>query len=154
MASDVNPSRPFDPRLFLMDQELDRGVALILGGGRTLNRVLEEVRANSQISKAQMHILMLLRYHAGLTVSDARDALAMTVPTFARLAGELDERGLILRERSHPDGRRHTLSLSQAGTDLTTPVAIALRERLRLAFRAAGPDSVAGARLLLEALTQ
>lgn len=154
MASDVNPSRPFDPRLFLMDQELDRGVALILGGARTLNRTLETVRTQTGLSKAQIQILMLLRYHAGLTVSDARETLAMTVPTFARLAGELDERGLILRERSHPDGRRHTLSLSDAGISLTTPVAIALRERLRLAFRAAGPNSVAGAQLLLEALTK
>jgi DNA-binding MarR family transcriptional regulator len=154
MASDVNPSRPFDPRLFLMDQELDRGVALILGGGRALNRTAEGARDETGLSKAQIQILMLLRYQPGLTVSQARDALAMTVPTFARLAGELDELGLIVRERSHTDGRRHALSLSDAGLTVTAPFATALRDQLRLAFRAAGPDSVAGARLLLEALTK
>ncbi len=154
MPADVNPPRPFDPRLFLMDQELDRGVALILSGNRTLNKTLERVRRQTGLNKTQLQILMLLRYQPGLTVGEARETLAMTVPTFARLVGELDERNLLLRERGHKDGRRHELHLTDAGISLTTPVAIVLRERLRVAFRTAGPESVAGARQLLEALTR
>ena len=41
MAPDVNLNRPFDPRLFLMDQELDRGVGLLLAGSAELMRAAE-----------------------------------------------------------------------------------------------------------------
>jgi DNA-binding MarR family transcriptional regulator len=152
MTNDVNPSRPFDPRLFLVDQELDRSVGLILSGARALAQVAEEARSAAGLSKAELQILLLIRYEPQLTVSAARAALSMTVPTFARLIGELDARGLIARERGAGDGRRRRLALSDAGTTLTTPITIAVRDRLRQAFRIAGPDSVAGARLLLEAL--
>ena len=37
---------------------------------------------------------------------------------------------------------------------LTTPIAIEVRERLRLAFRASGPEAAAGVRTLLEALVK
>jgi DNA-binding MarR family transcriptional regulator len=78
----------------------------------------------------------------------------MTVPTFARIIGKLDERGLIERARETGDARRRKLTLSDAGVTLTTPIAIEVRERLRLAFRASGPEAVAGARFLLEALVK
>jgi DNA-binding MarR family transcriptional regulator len=78
----------------------------------------------------------------------------MTVPTFARIIGKLDERGLIERARETSDARRRKLTLSDAGVTLTTPIAIEVRERLRLAFRASGPEAVAGARFLLEALVK
>ena len=44
MAPDVNLNRPFDPRLFLMDQELDRGVGLLLAGASELTRAAEKAR--------------------------------------------------------------------------------------------------------------
>jgi DNA-binding MarR family transcriptional regulator len=154
MGPDVNLNRPFDPRLFLMDQELDRGVGLLLAGGRELMSAAESARRKAGLSKPEMQILIAIRYQPGQTVSEMRESLGMTVPTFARLIGGLDARGLIEREREERDGRRRTLVLSDAGVTLTTPIVIVLRERLRLAFRAAGPDSVAGMRLALEALSK
>ena len=154
MAPDVNLNRPFDPRLFLMDQELDRGVGLLMAGGRELMSAAETARRKAGLSKPEMQILISIRYEPGRTVSEMRDSLGMTVPTFARLIGGLDTRGLIAREREERDGRRRTLVLSDAGVTLTTPIAIVLRERLRLAFRAAGPDAVAGMRLALEGLAK
>jgi DNA-binding MarR family transcriptional regulator len=154
MAPDVNLNRPFDPRLFLMDQELDRSVGLMMAGARELQSAAETTRRKAGLSKPEMQILMSIRYDPGRTVSEMRESLGMTVPTFARLIGTLDTRGLIERAREEGDGRRRTLVLSDAGVTLTTPIAIVLRERLRLAFRAAGPDAVAGMRLALEALAR
>lgn len=154
MAAPVNLNRPFDPRLFLTDQELDRSAGLLISGASALNRAAESARRKAGLSKPELQILMAVRYRPGQTVSQLRTALGMTVPTFARLIGKLDERGLIERARETGDARRRRLSLSDAGTTLTTPIAIEVRERLRLAFRASGPEAVAGARFLLEALVR
>lgn len=154
MASDVNLNRPFDPRLFLMDQELDRGVGLLLAGGAELISSAEAMRRKAGLSKPEMQILMAVRFRPGQSVSELRDALGMTVPTFARILGQLDQRDLIERSRGDEDGRRRTLHLSSHGLQLTDPIAGALRDRLRRAFRVAGPDAVAGARRVLEALIE
>ena len=154
MAPDVNLNRPFDPRLFLMDQELDRGVGLLLAGTAELTRAAEEARRKAGLSKPEMQILMTIRYQPGLTVSEAREALGMTVPTFARILGQLDQRSLIEKEKGSQDARQRKLALSDAGTTLTTQLAIVLRERLRLAYRSAGPDAVDGNRRVLDALVR
>ncbi|HCE22053.1 MAG TPA: hypothetical protein DF282_05990, partial [Hyphomonas sp.] len=54
MAPDVNLNRPFDPRLFLMDQELDRGVGLLLAGSAELMRAAEEARHKAGLSKPEL----------------------------------------------------------------------------------------------------
>ncbi|MEZ5955404.1 MAG: MarR family winged helix-turn-helix transcriptional regulator [Hyphomonas sp.] len=154
MAPDVNLNRPFDPRLFLMDQELDRGVGLLLAGAMELNRAAEKARNKAGLSKSEMQILMAIRYRPGLTVSEMRESLGMTVPTFARILGALDQRSLIEKAKGAEDARQRTLALSDAGTTLTTPIAIVLRDRLRLAFRSAGPDAVDGTRRVLDALVR
>ena len=154
MAQSVNLTRPFDPRLFLTDQELDRGAGLLISGANELMRASETARKKAGLSKSEMQILMAIRYRPGLTVSQLRGELGMTVPTFARIIGQLDTRGLIERARETGDARRRKLTLSDAGVTLTTPIAIEVRERLRLAFRASGPEAVAGARFLLEALVK
>jgi DNA-binding MarR family transcriptional regulator len=152
MTTPSIPSRSFDPRLFLTDQELDRSVGLVLSAARTLNAEAERARRRAGLSKAELQILMLLRYEPGLSVSDAREALAMTVPTFARLISALDQRGLIERERRGGDGRQRELALSDSGTTLTTPISIVLRDHVRAASRTAGPEAVSGARTLLESV--
>ncbi len=76
MAPDVNLNRPFDPRLFLMDQELDRGVGLLLAGASELTRAAENARRKAGLSKPEMQILMTIRYAPGQTVSELRDSLA------------------------------------------------------------------------------
>ena len=153
MAPDVNLNRPFDPRLFLMDQELDRGVGLLLAGAAELMKSAEEARHKAGLSRPELQILMAIRYQPGQTVGDLRQSLSMTVPTFARIIGDLDQRGLIERARDNGgDKRRRTLVLSDIGITLTTQIAIVLRERLRLAYRAAGPDAVEGTRKVMDAL--
>lgn len=152
MATNVNQNRTFDQRLFLMDQELDTSVGLLISAASAITTTAEKAREKAGLSKAEMQIVMAIRHHPGLTVSEMRNALGMTTPTFARLIGVLEKRGLIERTPGKQDARRRRLSLSEAGTTLSTPIAIAMRDRLRTAFRHAGPDAVAGLRIALEAI--
>ena len=86
-------------------------------------------------------------------MSELRDRLGATVPTMARILGKLDERGLVRRKKSGQDGRKRKLELSLAGEAVINPIATAMRNALREAYRSAGSEQVAGAREVLEALT-
>ena len=153
MSSQVNTSSSFDPRLFLRDEELDRGVALIMASERALSQAAEASRKAGALSKTELQALMAIRATPGLTVSELRGKLGATVPTLARILGKLDERGLVRRKKSGQDGRKRKLELSLAGEAVAEPVASAMRNALRAAYRSAGSDQVAGARAVLEALT-
>jgi N-acetylglutamate synthase-like GNAT family acetyltransferase len=98
MSLPVNLNRPFDPRLFLTDQELDRSAGLLISGASVLAKAAESARKKAGLSRPELQILMAARYRPGLTVSEMRSTLGMTVPTFARIIGKLDDRGLIERE--------------------------------------------------------
>ncbi|MEO0464918.1 MAG: MarR family transcriptional regulator [Pseudomonadota bacterium] len=141
-----------DTRLYLRDEELDRGVGLILAGERRLADVCETVRKDTGLSRSELQALLAIHYQPGLTVSDLRARLATTVPTCARLLAALDARGLVDREVGGEDRRQRQLRLSAEGLALCDPVAAALRKALSLAYRDAGPERVVGARALLEAL--
>lgn len=156
MDREVNTSPPrpgaSDSRLYLRDEELDRGVALILAGRQRLVRAADRARKAGGFSRAQMQALLAIRFQPGLGVAELRARMGATVPTFARLLAALDERALIARERDGEDRRRRRLALSPAGLDATQPVTEAMRDTLRDAYREAGPQAVEGARQVLEAL--
>lgn len=145
-------SESFDPRLFLVDQELDRGVSLLLEASRRIENIVEDCRKQSKLSKSEFRVLLAIRYAPGRSVSDLRESLSMTTPTFARLIGVLDRADLIERAPAKSDKRRRQLALSQKGIDCTEAVATALRDHMRLVYRSAGPDAVLGARRVLDAI--
>ena len=158
MSREVNTSsmsaRGLDARLFLIDEEFDRGVGLLLAGERAVFAAMETVREGSGLSKSDMQVLLAIRYAPGLSVTGIREQIGQTVPTFARIIGALDRRGLIERTQSRLDGRRRRLVLSDAGRAATDAAADAMRIVLRAAYRAAGPAHVTGARIMLEALNK
>lgn len=145
---------PVDPRLFLRDSELDRGIALVAGAGQALGRAADAARAAAGLSQAEADILLTLRYTPGIEVTALRERLGQTQPTFARHLGALDKAGLVAKARGLRDARRRRLSLSEKGLAATDGMAEALRDAMRRAFREAGADKVDGARIVLEALTK
>ena len=163
MASEVNTERKTSPqslpaadtRLYLRDEELDRGVGLILTSERALAAAAERGRKSAGLSRSELQALMAIRHMPGLDVSGLRTRLSTTVPTCARLLAGLDARGLILREAAGGgDRRRRKLTLSPEGEALVDPIAEEMRSALREAYRKVGAESVAGARALLEAFAE
>ena len=155
---DVNQIRAnapgFDPRLFLRDEELDYGIALLLAGERALMKAAGEIARDFSLPALAARVLITVRFQPGQSVNVLRDQLDATTPTFARIIADLEKRGLIERRQSpHGDRRTRQLYLSHEGKRLTDPATIAMRDRLRLAYRAAGSGAVAGARSVLEALS-
>ena len=154
---DVNQNRgsaqQFDPRLFLRDEELDYGIALLLAGERVLMKQATDLAGDANLPPLGARILIAIRFEPGQSVTALRARLDATTPTLARLLGELDQRGLIERRKSRQDGRQRALHLTTEGKRLTDPATIAMRNTLRTAYRRAGANAVAGARTVLEALS-
>lgn len=154
--SNVNQIRQnapgFDPRLFLRDEELDYGIALLLAGERALVAASGDLAKSHKIPPLAARILLALRFQPGQTVQALRQQLGTTTPTLARILQDLDQRGWIERRRSDADGRQRLLYLQTEGARATDPAALAMRHRLQVAYRKAGPSAVAGARAVLEAL--
>lgn len=156
MPHEVNsPTVPAaDMRLYLRDEELDRGAGLILLGERALSAAAESARKQARLSRSEMQVLLAISQFPGQDVAGLRGRLAMTVPTCARLLGELDKRGLIERQLDGSDRRRRALMLSESGQALLAPVLTSMRSALREAYKSVGPEAVTGARALLEAITR
>ena len=155
---DVNQIRAnapgFDPRLFLRDEELDYGIALLLAGERALMKAAGEIARDFSLPALAARVLITVRFQPGQTVNTLRDQLDATTPTFARIIADLEKRGLIERRQSaQGDRRTRQLFLSLEGKRVTDPATIAMRDRLRQAYRAAGSGAVGGARTVLEALS-
>lgn len=147
------PERASDNRLFLRDEELAEGVHLVLAAAGTLDTLLAAPLAAEGLSRSQGDVLMAIGQAPGIDVASLRRQLSMTVPTLARLLGQLDTRGLIDRTHSSSkDARRRALHLTPAGTAAAERLSTPLRQRLKAAYRAAGPHEVAGLKTVLEAL--
>lgn len=141
-------------RLYLRDEELDAGAGLILAAEKRLSGVAEAAMQAAGLNRGGFDLVMGIRAEPGLTGRAMRERLAMTVPTFARLLGELAGRDLIKKTRSIQDGRAQLLYLSEAGEALAEPIAEAMREALRMAYRSVGAEHVGGARAVLEAIVK
>ncbi len=154
---DVNQNRlntpGFDPRLFLRDEELDYGIALILSGERVLMREAGNLAAAHAMPPLAARVMIAARFQSGQSVSQIRKRLDATVPTMARILSDLDTRGLIERRVSRADGRQRTIYLTTEGKRMTDQAAISMRDTLRAAYRKAGANAVAGTRAVLEALS-
>ncbi|MEM5518505.1 MarR family transcriptional regulator [Henriciella sp. AS95] len=158
MASEVN-QKPgetgrVDPRLFLREEELDNGIALLLASERTIAETLRRAQKQTGLNMPALKLMMTIRFQPNQTVSELRELTGATTPTLARLLGDLDKRDLVHKKQGGRDARRRRLSLSADGETLIAPIVTDLRSSLREAYREAGANAVAGSRAVLDALTR
>ena len=143
----------FDPRLFLRDEELDYGIALLLAGERALMKAAGEIARSFEHPKLAARTMLTIRFQPGQPENRMREPLDATTQHFARIIADLEKQGLIERRRSEQGDRRtRQLFLTHDGNRMTDPATIAMRNRLRQAYRTAGSGAVGGARAVLEAL--
>ncbi len=101
MASEVNQktgeSARVDPRLFLREEELDNGIALLLASERIISDITRKAQRQTGLNASGLRLLMTIRFEPGLTVTELRDKMGATTPTIARLLGELDKKNLVVK---------------------------------------------------------
>jgi DNA-binding MarR family transcriptional regulator len=139
-------------RLYLREEELDAGLAMIFDAGNAIKSATTATCEAYSLNWTQARALAtLLRLPLG--VKDLSDSLGVTKQAAIKTAEDLEGRGLITRSLDAKDGRRRRLSLTASGETIARDVASKMRATLGHAYRAAGGDAVAGCDAVLGAIT-
>ena len=153
LGRNVRPQpRSTEERLFLREAELETGVGLVFFAEKRMMQALQPFLAGQALNRPAFEVLVGIATMPGQTIRQMRARLDMTVPTFARIIGQLDRRGLIEKGKSAEDGRARTLTLSAEGKALIAPIMADLRDIMHAAYRRVGADQVVGAKAVLEAI--
>jgi len=138
-----------DGRLYLRDQDLNQGAALIRAAARQLAQLAESAGAAASISAPEMDVLQEVFDLGPMDVGDLRARLAAPKQSLARNLNQLEARGFVTRETDPADRRRRLVTLTPSGLNFATNATERRRAALRQAFLSAGPDAVTGARRML-----
>jgi DNA-binding MarR family transcriptional regulator len=146
-AGTMNSPNP----LFLREEELDRGLALLYFAGRQLNADADALRAEGAIDEIDHQALFMIGRHPGVTLAELCVMLAVGKQTLSRHLKRLAQAGLIDQESSADDRRKRHLRLTEKAALLLARVHLLQKRRLRLAFKSSGATAVEGfQRVLLD----
>jgi len=130
-----------DGRLYLRDQDLNEGAALIRAAARRLADLAETAGAAASISSPEMDVLQEVFDLGAMDVGDLRARLGAPKQSLARNLNQLEERGFVTRETDPADRRRRLVTLTPAGMTFAREATERRRNALRQAFLSAGPDA-------------
>lgn len=143
-----------DGRLYLRDQDLNEGAALIRAAARRLAALAETAGAAARISAPEMDVLQEVFDLGPMDVGELRARLAAPKQSLARNLNQLEGRGYVTRETDPADRRRRLVTLTPAGLAFSRDATERRRAALRQAFLSTGPDAVASARRMLSDLVR
>ncbi len=146
------PTAGADGRLYLRDQDLNEGAALIRAAARKIAQLAELAGAAANISAPEIDILQEIHDLGPMDVGDLRARLAAPKQSLARNLNHLEARNFVKREADPRDRRRRLVTLTPEGAVFTRDATEHRRAALRQAFLTAGPDAVSGARRVLSEL--
>lgn len=136
--------------LFLTDEQLRQGAELMFFSYRAFTSDADEILKGVGFWRAHHRALHFIAGRPDLTVTGLMEILGITKQSLNRVLRELIEKGLVESRVGEKDRRQRMLGVTERGAELERRLAEAQRARVRRAFREAGPDAVAGFRLVLE----
>lgn len=139
-----------DQMLYLTDEQLRQGIELLFFAYRDFTGDPDNVLAGRGYGRAHHRAIHFIKRRPGITVAGLLDILQVTKQSLNRVLRQLVEDGLVLSKIGKEDRRQRNLHLSPEGEALEHALSELQRERVRRAYRAAGPEAVAGFRLVLE----
>ena len=138
-------------RLYLREDELDAGLAMILEAGHALKACTRLAREKYDLNWTQARALTsLLRTSQGVQTLSVH--LDITKQTAIKTIEELETRHFVIRSSDPHDGRRRTIRLTASGDEIAREISAALRTLLAGAYRQAGGEAVAGCDAVLTAV--
>ncbi len=138
--------------LFLTDEQLRRGIEAMFFAYRCFTAEADKILAARGLGRAHHRALHFIARAPGITVSRLITLLGVTKQSLNRVLRTLVADGLVEARVGDSDRRERHLFLTKAGAELEKKLAEVQRARMRMAYRAAGPEAVAGFRSVLEAL--
>ena len=138
--------------LFLTDDQLRRGIEAMFFAYRAFTADPDLILADMDYGRAHHRAVHFIGRDPGLTVTALLAVLAVTKQSLNRVLRTLIDDGLVESRIGRRDRRERLLYLTDKGATLERRLSEAQRARMRAAYRAAGPQAVAGFRQVLEAM--
>ncbi|QYX57303.1 MarR family transcriptional regulator [Roseovarius sp. SCSIO 43702] len=138
--------------LFLTDEQLRQGIEAMFFAYRGFTADPDRILETMAYGRAHHRALHFIARRPGTTVSNLLAILGVTKQSLNRVLRTLIEDGLVESRVGRTDKRERNLFLTPDGEDLERQLSDAQRARMRSAYRAAGPEAVAGFRQVLEAM--
>jgi len=138
--------------LFLTDEQLRQGIEAMFFAYRGFTSDPDRILATLAYGRAHHRAIHFINRAPGTTVNNLLVLLGVTKQSLNRVLRTLIEDGLVESRVGSTDKRERHLYLTEEGKALETRLSDAQRARMRAAFRAAGPEAVAGFRQVLEAM--
>jgi DNA-binding MarR family transcriptional regulator len=138
--------------LFLTDEQLKRGIEAMFFAYRGFTADPDRILQKYGYGRAHHRALHFIRRSPDTTVNNLLSILGVTKQSLNRVLRTLIEDELVEARVGTRDKRERNLVLTDKGVGLERELAEVQRERMRLAYRDAGPDAVQGFRTVLEAM--
>jgi len=138
--------------LFLTDEQLRKGIEAMFLAYRGFTADPDRILAEKGYGRAHHRAIHFIKRSPGTTVNNLLSILGVTKQSLNRVLRTLIEDGLVESNVGARDRRERHLALTDAGIALEQELSTAQRDRMRSAFRAAGPEAVIGFRTVLEAM--
>lgn len=152
MRNDPHPIPGGESLLFLTDEQIRRGIEAMYFAYRAFTSDPDLILEEIGYGRAHHRALHFITRDPGLTVTSLLAVLGVTKQSLNRVLRTLIEDGLVDSRIGRRDRRERQLYLTEKGTALERRLSEAQRARVRAAYRAAGPQAVAGFRQVLEAM--
>jgi len=136
--------------LFLTDEQLRRGIEAMFFAYRGFTADPDKILQEYGYGRAHHRAIHFINRAPGTTVNNLLSILGVTKQSLNRVLRTLVDDGLVESRVGTRDKRERHLYLTDAGADLERQLSEAQRNRMRAAFRNAGPEAVAGFRAVLE----
>lgn len=152
MAEGSNSAMGGESLLFLTDEQLRKGIEAMFFAYRGFTADPDRILEEHGYGRAHHRALHFINRTHGTTVNNLLNVLGVTKQSLNRVLRTLIEDGLVESRIGRTDRRERNLFLTDKGDTLERALSEAQRERMRAAYRAAGPQAVAGFRQVLEAM--
>ena len=136
--------------LFLTDEQLRRGIEAMFFAYKSFTVDPDNILKNYSYGRAHHRAIHFINSFPGTTVNNLLQILGVTKQSLNRVLRSLIIDGLVEVNIGKIDKRQRNLVLTAKGKDFENKLFISQRDRMRLAYKAAGPDAVAGFRMVLD----
>jgi DNA-binding MarR family transcriptional regulator len=138
--------------LFLTDEQLRKGIEAMYFAYRGFTADPDRILDQRGYGRAHHRALHFIHRSPGTTVNNLLSILGVTKQSLNRVLRNLIEEGLVEARVGTRDKRERHLHLTPTGAALERDLSEVQRERMRSAYREAGPEAVRGFRMVLEAM--
>lgn len=138
--------------LYLRENELRAGIELLFFAYRDFTSDPDKILKEYEFGRAHHRVIHFVGRNPGITVAGLLGILRITKQSLSRVLSQLIEDHYIEQQVGKSDRRQRLLYLTEQGLELERKLSAPQQERFARAFRAAGPDAVAGYRKVLSHL--